>query len=304
MLLGAPGTIPAHGDRPAEEFTGDVNLLTTLLDPVAGRRVRGFDPLPGPPRTGRTIAASAASPDGRTLWVAYSTSEIVGFEVATGKPRRTLTGHRGYVGGLALSTDGRRMLSAGHDSTALVWDVSLAGAAPPRREPLTEAGAEKLSETAAGSDPRAAFAAMAELATAPDRAVAVLRRQVKPAPAGPSAADVDRIFADLDSPKFAVREAASKELRGFGESAVPAVRQALEKAPPLEVRLRADAFLRQFDPAETSPARVRQVRAVELLEAVGTPAAKGLLAELAAGAASAPLTLDAAAALKRLAPGR
>jgi hypothetical protein len=26
LLLGAPGTIPAHGDRPAEELTGDVNL--------------------------------------------------------------------------------------------------------------------------------------------------------------------------------------------------------------------------------------------------------------------------------------
>ena len=64
-----------------------------------------------------------------------------------------------------------------------------------------------------------------------------------------------------------MREAASKELKGVrrvGRAGGAPV--ALEKGPPLEVRLRATAFLRQFDRGETSPARVRQVRAVELLE--------------------------------------
>jgi hypothetical protein len=44
------------------------------------------------------------------------------------------------------------------------------------------------------------------------------------------------------------------------------------------------------------------MRAVELLEGLGTPAARKLLTELAEGAAGAPLSLDAGAALKRLGP--
>jgi hypothetical protein len=60
------------------------------------------------------------------------------------------------------------------------------------------------------------------------------------------------------------------------------------------------AFLDRFDQAEPSPARLRELRAVELLEGVGTPAAEQYLAELAQGAAGAPLTREAAAALGRL----
>jgi hypothetical protein len=60
------------------------------------------------------------------------------------------------------------------------------------------------------------------------------------------------------------------------------------------------AFLDQFDQAEMSPGRLGQLRAVELLEGIGSPAAKGLLLELAKGAVGAPLTLDAEAALVRL----
>lgn len=67
-----------------------------------------------------------------------------------------------------------------------------------------------------------------------------------------------------------------------------------------EVRQRAAAFLKRFDPAVPPAARVREVRAVELLEAVGTPEAKALLADLAKGAPGVPLTVDAGAALERL----
>jgi WD40 repeat protein len=93
-----------------------------LLDPVAGRHVRGFGSPPVPGGVShRYSGASTLAPDGRTLYVSYSTGDIVAYEAATGRPRRTLTGHRGYVGGLAVSADGKRLISGGHDSTALVW---------------------------------------------------------------------------------------------------------------------------------------------------------------------------------------
>jgi WD40 repeat protein len=297
VLTGGGGTIPAEGGRAAAEFKGEINLL----DPLAARWLRPFTPPPPTPGvTHRYTGATALAPDGRTLFVSYNTGAIVGFEVATGQPRRTFSGHRGYVGALGFSPSGRRLISGGQDGSPLLWDVTLAGAAKPRKEPLTASAAEKLWQTAAGSEAQAAFTALADLAAAPDRAVALLRRQVKPAPASPSDADLDRIFTELDSDVFTTREKAEKELAARGESAVPGVRKRLGIGVSLEVRRRAQTFLEQFDPRELSSARLRQLRALELLEGIGTPAAKKLLSELAEGAAGAPLTLEAAATRARL----
>jgi RNA polymerase sigma factor (sigma-70 family) len=292
-----PGTIPAEGGLPAEEFKGEM----ALLDPVAARWVRSFTNVPLPPGvTSRSPGTAVLSPDGRTLYMPYSTGQIIGFEVATGQPRRTLSGHHGWVAALGISPDGRRLISGGHDMAALVWDLTLAGAAQARKEPRAAAAANELWATAAESEAGVAFAAMADLAAVPGPAIEVLRRHVKPVPDAPTDADLDRLFADLDSDLFATRDQASRELARLGESAVPGVRNRLHKAESVEVRRRARAFLDQFDQAEQSPDHLRQLRAVELLEGIGTPAAKQYLTELAKGAAGAPLTRDAAAALGRL----
>jgi hypothetical protein len=102
-----------------------------------------------------------------------------------------------------------------------------------------------------------------------------LKARVRPLAVGPTHGDLDRIFTDLDSDAFKIREKASRELAAFGVSAVPGVRERLKRRPSAEVRRRAAAFLDQFDPAELSP-----LRAVELLEHIGTPAAKELLVGL------------------------
>src|SRR5262249_37820543 len=131
VLVGAAGTIPVEEGRPAQEFKGEMNLL----DPIAARWLRSFiAPPPTPGVIIRYTGTTLLSPDGRTLYVSYNTGEIVGSEVATGQPRRTLIGHRGYVGALGLTSDGRRLISGGHEGSALLWDVSLAGAAKPRKE--------------------------------------------------------------------------------------------------------------------------------------------------------------------------
>jgi WD40 repeat protein len=297
VLIGGGGTIPAEGGRKAHEFQGEMNLL----DPLAARWLRSLTPPPPTPGVQhRYTGATVLSPDGRTLYVSYNTGAIVGFEVATGQPRRTLSGHRDYVAALECSPDGRRLLSGGKDGTALVWDVTLAGAAKPRKESLGADDVEKLWTAATGADSRDAFAALADLAAAPDQALDLLRRQIKPASKGPTDAELDRLFKQLDSDDFALREKASRQLAAFGESAVPGVRKRLSQGVSPEVRQRARTFLDQFDRGELSPIRLRQVRAIELLEGIATPAAKKLLSELANGAAGTPLTLEAAAALARL----
>jgi RNA polymerase sigma factor (sigma-70 family) len=131
ILIGVGGIIPADEERGEQEFTGEINLF----DPIAGRHVRGFEVPKGPDTAVyRYIGGSVISPDGRTLYVSYNTGEIVAFEVATGKPRRTLTGHRGYVAGLSMSADGKRLISGGQDGIALVWDVALSETANPRKK--------------------------------------------------------------------------------------------------------------------------------------------------------------------------
>lgn len=117
----------------------------------------------------------------------------------------------------------------------------------------------------------------------------LLKARVCPVPVGPTAADLDRIFTDLDNDSFRTREKASLELAEYGVGAVPGVRQRLEGRLSAEVSRRAAAFLNQFDPAKLSP-----LRAVELLEGITTSAAQELLGELDKRAAQAPPILEAA----------
>jgi WD40 repeat protein len=291
MVAPGTGTIPAQGGRPEQPPAGGV----ALLDPLTPRWLQSFAGA-----WNYYVTAIVVSPDSRTLYVSNDTSHIVAFEVATGKPRRTLSGHAGCVRSLAMAPDGRRLLSGSDDMFALLWDTTLAAAAKPRKEPLTAVAADGLWKALGGDDAGAAFAAMADLAAAPDRAVALVRRELKPVPAAPTDAQLDRTFADLDSNDFATRQKASRRLAEFGELAVPGVRKRLGKAESLELRRRAQDFLARFDPPTPSPRRLRQLRAVELLEGIATPAARAVLSELANGAAEAPLTREAVAALERL----
>jgi HEAT repeat protein len=125
-----------------------------------------------------------------------------------------------------------------------------------------------------------------------------LRKHVKAAP--PS--DVKRLgqlIADLDNDEFAVRERAQRQLEGMGEDAAPALRKALAGKPALEVRRRIESILMK---ARTlSPATLQVVRAVEVLENIGTLEARELLKSLADGVPEAVLTQEAKASLERLA---
>jgi hypothetical protein len=110
-----------------------------------------------------------------------------------------------------------------------------------------------------------------------------------------------KLLDDLDSDAFRVRQAAEDSLRQLGESAGPALREALKAKPPLDRRRRIEGLLAALDrDAPLSGESLRAARAVAVLERIGTAEARRALAELARGIESARLTRTAKDALARL----
>jgi hypothetical protein len=84
-------------------------------------------------------------------------------------------------------------------------------------------------------------------------------------------------------------------LRALGPAAAGPLRRALAQSPSAEATRRIEVLL-----AGSPDDELRGRRAVEVLEALGTPAARALLAEWATGDPAAAATREAAAALTRL----
>ena len=98
-----------------------------------------------------------------------------------------------------------------------------------------------------------------------------------------------------------MREQATKELEAMGDRAAPTLRTALAGGPSPEAKKRLDALLARVDSAGPSAETVREVRAVEALESIGTANARRLLDALAAGPLGMRLTQEAKASVGRLA---
>lgn len=167
----------------------------------------------------------------------------------------------------------------------------------------TPAGKEldRLWAELGSKDPVRVDRAMTGLVARPAPTVAFLQKRLSPVPA-PDGRLMARWLAELDHERFAVREKASRELHRLGEVAEPALHRALANRPAPEARRRIERLLGMLRAERLSPPadRLRAVRAVEVLERIGNPAARRVLAALARGTPEAQLTVEAQAALERL----
>jgi hypothetical protein len=137
---------------------------------------------------------------------------------------------------------------------------------------------------------------MNALAGVPGQTLPLLKEHLRPVTNADDRTTA-RLIADLDSDAFAVREKAAQELERLGDSAETALRQALRDKPAPDVRRRVEDLLEKLE----GSGWIRDTRAVEVLERMGTAEARELCARLASGAPEARRTLEAKAALARLA---
>jgi WD40 repeat protein len=263
-----------------------------LFDVVTGKQVRTFG---GPQVLGRGVAFS---PDGKLIAAGQLDGSIRLWSLATGTVLRDVPGHDLPVSGLAFSPDGKLLASASADTTVLLWNVD--ELLQPQTKPgLTAKDLERLWADLADSDAEKAFRAIVALTAAPAETIAFFKVHLKPvAPVEPKR--LEELLSDLDSPKYAVRDKATAQLEKLAELARSALEKKLAAKPTLEMRIRIEAILAKLDGPETRPEVLRGLRAVEVLERIGTPDARQVLKTIAAGAPDAPVTQDARAALARL----
>jgi WD40 repeat protein len=279
-----PGDSPDPRSRPLD--------AVHLIDPRTGSVIRTFGPR-FPRNGGRSsIKALAVSTDSRTAYIGSADGPIYVCEIATGGVRQRLEGHRDQVTDLALAIDTRRLVSASSDGTALVWDLTLPVMAAPKD---FNAAWNELS----AADAATAYKAQAAFATDAVRGLRFLADILRPADASPTDAKLDQMIADLDSSKYAERQRAESELEKLAGVEVDRIRVRLTATKTAESRARLNRLLEKAEAAPLTPARLREIRVLELLEHLGNADARALVAKLANGNPSARLTQDAIATLRR-----
>jgi WD40 repeat protein len=245
------------------------------------------------------VSALALSPDGKSL-VAGGGFEATAYlyELVTGELRTRFEGNVGRLDAVAFSPDGKLLVTAGWDGTPLVWYVTGTRSPP---GPKTKPADKELAACWAalgGEDATEAWRAERMLMSVPDQAVPLLRERLMR-----QAADekkIERLIAELDHDEFEVRERASQQLAALGKTAEPALRKAQARSPSAEVNRRVKELLVKLETAALSTEELRGLRAVEVLEHVGTPNAREILGDLAKGPGNDRLTQESKAAIQRL----
>jgi WD40 repeat protein len=252
------------------------------------------------------VSRVAFSPDGRTILTASHNWNAYLWETATSRQLRKVGQHKRWVWGLAYSPLKPTVATAGDDGAVVLWDIgdALSGR-PAKAKELTDGELADAWRDLAGADARRAFDVANRLsASRSEPVLSYIRDRLHPVKPFGDAEKVKQLIGQLEHPSFKVREQASRELTQLGEQIEPLLRTALAGDSPSETRQRLDALVTTFEKRELTPDELRALRALRVLEQLNTPASRAILNDLAAGAPGVRLTIEAAAASKRLATDR
>jgi WD40 repeat protein len=265
-----------------------------LWDLATGKELRQFV------GHGAEAQSLAFSPDGRLLVSGGYDATVRVWDTVTGANVGVFEGHEEAVESVAFSPDCRTVASGSDDSTIVIWDVT-GRLERGRLRPVTLTTEEiKMWWDKLASQRADAHRAVWTMAAAPGQTIPFLRERLRPA--SPVTTErIAKLIALLDSDSFQRREQAAAELAQLEKRAEPALVKVVKETHSVEVRKRAGQLLAKLSAPIPSPARLRQIRALAVLEYCSTKEARDLLQELAKGAPDAWLTQEAKAALARLA---
>jgi hypothetical protein len=205
----------------------------------------------------------------------------------------------------AVSGNGAKLLQFDIRDSKLVWeefgvqelDLGVSKTRPGKDLQPVELAA--LWNQLADSNPRLALNATWALADGGDKVSRFLGGRLQAIRVRPER--TAKLINDLDDEEFSIREAAHQELKRYNKAVEAPLRSAANKPKSLEVRRRLERLLASIDEAVVSSKETLQVlRAIAVLEYIGTVEAKAVLQRLAAGAPLARQTLEARTALARL----
>jgi hypothetical protein len=239
------------------------------------------------------------SPDGRFLVCNSSSGSDAStciLSSATGKVLARWWGKQGMAHTLAFSPDGRVLATGGINGTILLWKLIEVDGLPAK---LSKEEAADFWQTLAGPDAARAHLAIAALAAAPAQAIPLIKERYLPVWKKPDAKRIAELITALDNDSFKVRERATQELYGAGPDAAEAIRQALAKNPSAEAKKRLQELRNRLS-KDPDPAYLGGLRAIEVLERIGTSETIGVLRELAHKSLPMELQEDIAASLARL----
>lgn len=249
------------------------------------------------PRLGHSWVVNSVSfcGGGRLLASAGSDGTLRIWEVASGKEVLRLRDAGKTPCTVCTSPDGNAVATVMSDGSVILWDVSPLGWKPPEqrlsRRQLTRYWADLASANAAD-----AYRAVYDLTAAPADAIPFIRgytcerQNVSPEL-------ILKLIEQMDAGDFHTREDATNELAVIGRAAENSLRNAIGKTLSPETRRRVNRLLDALNGTSES---LRSVRATWVLERIGTPEARKLLADLAEGVPETCLTLHARSALERL----
>ena len=287
-------------------YSPDGRTLAALLDgravliEVATGKPHGEMAVPlSPPQLQnnqvQAYGALAFSPDGRTLAVGCSDGAVLRFDLLTGLESTPLPGHSAAVVALCWTPDGKQILSYSRDGQLFAWRAASGREWSPKAGPLTPEDLEALWEVLRGDDARDLFGCVRTLSANPDQAMPFLRKHLPPAPRGDEQL-MERLVNDMQK-DYNSRKRAVVQLRKIGLPAAHALQQGMQRGTNDNLMHR---LYYELSNAAPPAEEARAVRALRVLERIGGPEAAKLLKELADGAPTAGLTVQAKAALERL----
>ncbi len=208
-----------------------------------------------------------------------------------------------YICSLAISPDGKLLAAATPNGRVWIWRIAPPSEFSPPHSldfPAIDSLWTKLART---NDAPSAYRAIWTLAASPKTVAQFLADRLAPVPSY-SPERIRQLILKLDDDSFQRREAATRDLSALGMQAAPFLRNCLSTPSSPEVRRRAQSLLESLKPLESwivaDPTLLRRLRAIRVLQCMGTPEARSLLEKIAAGAPDSRQTQEAKSALQYL----